>query len=417
MQKKNILIFLALILFLSNASAFTTTLSGSGTSRTASITQTTDLYAYEINLDYSGTINSVTHSNFLGPTSEATYGYNEKNNVLSVYGSRLDSTRTGVSGSGELFNVTFSDSVSLRYTLEIYANESEIYTYYNTSAVPTPGDNTGGGSGGGGGGQANEFDISPNMIRIILKQGETKRETVTLTNKLTTPIEISSISGSDDLNKFIAGYLPDPPITLLPGESTNLDIDFFARENETPETYIGKITIKGGGTTKTINTIIEIQEKEPLFDVTVNLEKNQYSPGETTIATIQIENFGDLKNIDVLLHYALKDFEGNILTFQEGSYAIENYKLQVIGKLKVPIDTKVGDYIFYAKATYPRQGISAATGSQVFTVGDFGLSPVFGPGNTFLLILILIILIAIVVVTIILYLGSRKKKQLEMIKS
>ncbi|MBU1103717.1 MAG: hypothetical protein KJ600_04140, partial [Nanoarchaeota archaeon] len=367
------------------------------------------LYAYEINLDYTGTISSVAPSYFLGSqdAGEATYSYNEKNNIVSVYGSRLDSTQTGVSSSGELFNITYDGTVSLRYTLEISSDGTETYTYYNTTPV-TVVVTSGGGGGGGGGGAAtpNQFSISPNILKVTLNQGETKRETVTIKNNLNSKLTIESAE-SGDLKKFIAGFTPDFPIPILSEESLELDIDFFSRQDEVPETYVGQIAVTGGSTTKTINTIIEIQEKKPLFDVTLNLDKDQYSPEENVIAAIGIENYGDLKDIDLLVFYALKDFNGNTLASKEESYAIENYKLEFVGKLKLPKGTENGDYVFYVKATYPQKG-TTATASQIFTVGDFGFSPVLGQSSIFLAVIIALAVIAVIVVTIILFFNTRK---------
>lgn len=82
-----------------------------------------NVYAYEVNLDYTGSIGGVTASSFLG--AGATYGYATRDSILSGYGSRLDSTRTGVNASGELFNVTHVGGLSLRYAILIYANGTE----------------------------------------------------------------------------------------------------------------------------------------------------------------------------------------------------------------------------------------------------------------------------------------------------
>lgn len=402
-----LLIFL--FLALQGVSAFTTSLSGvSGPFQNVSISETTDLYAYEINLDYTGTIDSVAHSNFLGLTSEATYSYNEKNNIVSVYGSRLDSSQTGVNGSGELFNITFDGSLTLRYTLAIYANGTEVYTYYNTSSgTPVVVTSSGGGGGGGGGGAA-QFEVSPDLLKVEVTQGRTTRESIRLTNVAGTQIQIDEIDFGN-LGQFVAAFLPQTPFSIPQGDYVDLSVDFFARTGEMPDVYTDEILIKTSQSQVSLPTLIEVVEEEPLFDLVVQLNKDKYSPGETAIATIDLQNFGEKTDIDVLMHYAIKDFAGETLVFEEGSYAIQGYKLQLVAKLDVPEDVEVGEnLIFYARATYPLNDISA-TGSAVFTVVDAGFFPAFGAANLFLLILLPIAIIAILIVTIVIIFKVVKK--------
>lgn len=390
------------VFFVANVYAFTTTETEvSDTLSTFSITQANNLYAYEINLDYSGTV-SAQQYNILGSTSQATYGTNSKNGVFSVYGSILNSTSPGVNVSGNIFNVTHSGDLSLRYTLEVYKDGTETYTYYNISASPTTDTGTSGGGGSGGGGGAGQFTVSPSLLKVMVTQGETVTETVSITNKLNSVLEVSP-SADENLRDFVV--FDETSITLLPGETKSMEVHFFAKTDEVPEVYTGAITFESSGTTKAVSTIVEVKEKKPLFDVTVDLDKTEYSPGDNVIAIIQLENFGELRNIDVLLYYALKDFEGNVLMFKEESYAIENYKLQIVGKLKIPEDAEPNDYIFYAKTSY---GNVIATGSQVFSVDNVGFSPT-GIGKTFLYILVPLVAIIILVVTLILYLKTRKK--------
>lgn len=413
MHKKGLLALLTIVLFASSASAFLTSVTDvNSTFARVSIDSTTNLYAYEINLDYSGTIGTIRHYNFLGPTpNNATYGSSTTGGFLSVYGSRLDSSQTGVSGSGNLFNVTYTGgSLTLRYTLEIYGNGTEIYTYYNNSDEPEVVIVDSGGPSGGGSGKAtpllnqpsNSFDITPDLIKVTLAQGETSSNSFTITNRLNSNLNISSIEATGDITKFIAS-ISHENLVLLPGESVRVNIDFFARVNDLSEAYTGQIIIRdSNGESKILNVIVEINEDSPLFDVVVDLEKDQYLPGELVISVMEIENFGELRDIDVLLYYSIQDFEGNTIVFKEESYAIENYKLQLVGRLELPEDTEPGQYVYYARAKY---GEVLATGSQAFTVSDVSFSP-----DSTMYFVVGIIIIAILVVTLVLYFALRKPK-------
>ena len=414
MSKKSLIFFLV-VFCIASASAFTTTLTAyNDTKLYVTITNTTDLYAYEINFDYTGAAAAIQPYSFLGASgSVATYGSSIKNSILSVYGSRLDSNRAGINGSGTLLNVSHSGTgnIDLRYTLAIYANGTEVYTYYNNTTpeqVVVSGD--GGGGGGGSGGTITQFNITPDILNLKLIEGRTFREKIRLTNLAGKQIQITGIN-SGDLNQFIAAYVPQIPFYIPQDSYVDLNIDFFARKDIRPDVYTGEIKIKTPESTETLPTIFQVVGEEPLFDVITALDRDEYAPGEVAMATVDIQNFGDKKNIDVIVHYAIKNFAGEELVFEEGSYAIENYKLQLVGKLRVPRDAQLGDkLIFYVKVTYPQQDISSSA-SSVFTVIEPRFSPLGGAANIFLLILIPLAVIAIIIVTIVIIFNVKNQPE------
>src|SRR3989338_9382603 len=119
MSKKSLIFFLV-VFCIASASAFTTTLTAyNDTKLYVTITNTTDLYAYEINFDYTGAAATIQSNNFLGTSSVATYGSSIKNSILSVYGSRLDSNRAGINGSGAPLHASHpaTRNLDFRYTL------------------------------------------------------------------------------------------------------------------------------------------------------------------------------------------------------------------------------------------------------------------------------------------------------------
>ena len=70
---------------------------------------------------------------------------------------------------------------------------------------------------------------------------------------------------------------------LRAGESVEVAVDIFAAEDEIPDVYAGTIYFRGGGVERHTNLIIEVQEPEPLFDIAIVLERNQYIPGENIL--------------------------------------------------------------------------------------------------------------------------------------
>ena len=136
MRKKEVVCVLLLGFIFATAGVYATTnvtmetLEG-GLSR-INITDADDLYSYEVNLDFGGSISDVDNYKFLG-ASDTSYGYSTRSGVLSVYGSKLGSV-AGTSGDGNLFNVSYSGSVTLRSALFIDSVGSEEYIYYGSAS-------------------------------------------------------------------------------------------------------------------------------------------------------------------------------------------------------------------------------------------------------------------------------------------
>src|SRR3989344_3846969 len=73
-----------------------------------------DLYGYELNFSYTGSVSAVDFSSFLiSDGGSQSTGYTTKGGVLFVYATRLDATQSGIDGSGNLFNITQTGETSL----------------------------------------------------------------------------------------------------------------------------------------------------------------------------------------------------------------------------------------------------------------------------------------------------------------
>ncbi len=429
--KKSALLFLTAVFFASVSAFETTTFDYNSTKLGVNITNTTNLYAYEISFDYTGTSAAIQQYNFLGPPSITVYDSIIKDNILSVYGSRLDPNRTGINSSGMLFNVSHSGgSITLKYTIAVYSDGTTVYTYYNntcgngvcdsgetcSSCSQDCGGCGGGGGGGGGGGSSGgggritPFTFTPELLQLTLVEGRNQRENILLTNIVRRSLQIVEVD-LGDLSTFIAAYVPSAPFFIPERGYTDFYIDFFARKGIKPDVYTGEIKFKTAEGTETLPVILQVVEEQPLFDVTVSLERDQYAPGDIALASLDIQNFGDKKDIDVIIHYSIRNFAGEELVFEEGSYAIDNYKLQLITKLRVPRDVALGEkLIYYVQVTYPTQNISASA-SSVFTIVEPDTSP-FGSGaNLFLIIFIPIALVAIIIITIVIIINVTKSRR------
>lgn len=301
-----------------------------------------------------------------------------------------------------LYNLTFSNPRILRNGSICPSSICQIINYFPStgtlifnvsnfttySAEETPGVEIP--PSGGGAVRVSDFSLDRDLIKISLKQGETKREEIIIKNIGNTRLNLTIESS---LKQFMA--ISEESFLLNAGETKTINIDFFAKENEIPDAYIGRILVEGDGITKAINIIIEIKEKKPIFDVSVDVKTKEVNAGGEVEANINIVNLGDLENIDVLVYYAIKDFQQNILSFKEESIFIRN-DANITRKLRVPASAPFGAYVFYSKISY---GNISASGADVFMVSE----------KIRLFNLILIILV--IILAILIYLIKKRNKK------
>ncbi len=289
-----------------------------------------------------------------------------------------------------LFLIEFS--VAISYGGNIYGKGPYGIGY----SEPAVSGGSGGGSSGGGGGIISQFSLDKDLIHVVVKQKETEREVLTIKN--TGSDNLSIEINYSELSDFM--IVSEDSFTLAPGESKIVNIDFFAREKEKPEIYTGRIIVKGGFTKKIINTIIEIKERVPLFDLRVDILNKKVIPGSDLKFDILALNQGDLRGFDILLHYSIRDFNGTIYEVKEESIKIDG-ELKLKRDLKVPSDLSFGEYILYSKISY---GNITASGIDMFEVmSKKGLM-------MYKLFLLIIALIIIVIAAILSWIIIKTKK-------
>jgi len=282
-------------------------------------------------------------------------------------------------------------------------------------AIEPEGGAVAGGGGGGGTSLAKKtyFKLDRDLIKVLIKQGESKRETISITNTGNTVLDMNIEPKL--IERFMV--ISEESFSLDPGEIKLINIDIFAKEDEVPDAYTGKIIIDGDGITKVINVIIEVKERKPLFDVKVDIIEQKLGPGGYVKANIKIINMGDLKPIDILFYYAIKNFDGSILSYKEESLAIDE-ELNIMRTLKIPEDILSDYYVFYSKVSYedyskvPYEYIKAV-GSDVFEITKERVLEIEKPfmKNVFVkIIIILVVIFGIIAVFLILNKQTYDKK-------
>lgn len=339
----------------------------------------------------------------------------QPNNIICLNISQVNDTGIGVDTvwttiqypNNTLLNVTMSDTGSCAgiaddgwYSVDTIVGSDDgtfyfYFTWVNDSlsnvnsnitslsiivATPvTPG-------GGGGGGSIlipfTNFTINKDLIKVIVKQGESVRETLTITNTGNT--ELNMTLQPTMIEKFLA--MSEDEFSLLPGKAKTINIDVFAREIEMPNVFTGRIYVKGDSLTEIVNVIIEVKERKPLFDIRTKLFERNLNPGDELEADIIVYNLGDLREIDVTLYYALKDFEDNVILFEEESLAI-NKDFTVTRTLDIPLDILLDEYVFYARVSY--EDVIATAASPVFITDK----KIFEIPYTFIIPILLLVII------------------------
>ena len=163
--------------------------------------------------------------------------------------------------------------------------------------------------------------------------------------------------------EFIAEKFPK---LYLKKKIINLDIS--VREDELPDVYAGRLIVKSGEITRTVDIFIEVKEKRPLFDIKTEVIEKKLISGSDVEARITVFNLGDLRPIDITLYYAIKDFGNNIITFRRESLAIDD-ELKVTRSFEIPKNLPIGNYIFYSNVSY--EGITAASSDSFEIVTVF----------------------------------------------
>lgn len=254
-------------------------------------------------------------------------------------------------------------------TLAFNVSRYDAYEFHAEQVTP-PAQPTGGLGMGGVTGQAgiSNFTLDISLMKLSIKQGGTERKAVVVKNIGSVPLDISIDAGV--MGRFVA--ISNGSFSLAAGMSKEVFFDFFARENEIPEAYIGNILVKAEGIVKSINVIIEVKARKPLFDIRSELAGKRLMAGEDVVADITLMNMGDLRPIDVELYYAVKDFTGRVISFRNESLALDR-SLSLRRLIRAP--DLPDRYVFYARVSYQNNSAVSTDSFEVIEAGESQVKP------------------------------------------
>ncbi|MBA3064251.1 hypothetical protein FP803_02325, partial [Candidatus Woesearchaeota archaeon] len=239
------------------------------------------------------------------------------------------------------------------------------------SAEESPATPAGGGGGGGGAGavvkeKVSSFTVDKDLIKVMLKQGETKKEFLEIENTGEKTLDITI--DLRNLRDFIIfpGGVSEYSFKLKAGERQTVQLIFNIAKDQEPGVYPGKIIIKGYGLQTIVTTIIEIESEKPLFDIEVEIleEFKEVVAGKKVFAKIILYNPKGTGLVDVEVDYAVMDIDGKVIIKEHETVAVE-IRTSFIKDFTIPSFVKTGSYILYAKVTY--EGV-IGTSSSLFNV-------------------------------------------------
>jgi len=252
--------------------------------------------------------------------------------------------------------------------------------------------------------KSENFQLSASEFKVSLKQGSSKTRVLRITN--TGLEEIFITISSEKITNFTV--LSETNLSIMPGRSKEITIDFNAPERAIPGQYFGYITVKSKKVKKSVPVVLDIQAIDLEFDLILNLSEGYelVKPGRNVKANLTLVNLKDLRQINASLYYAIKDYEGKIYNFSDRDitfFSILNLEIE----LQVPEITPEGNYLLYARAADDR---NIAIDSVAFEVGTrFNFASFFKIGFILVLILFFAIFLAAFMVK---YKRDKKKERL-----
>ena len=258
-------------------------------------------------------------------------------------------------------NVTF-----LNITLEATAEIPAPTTTPSTSAAAS----RAGGGGGFGVPIPREdiyFHVRPGLVRISVRQGETKGASFTVSNPMS---RILNFSVSSNLKLPWVSIKPTA-FQLNPRGTQDALVLASPTSADAPGVYFGKISITaiskfGEKSTTTIAVIIEVESAVQYFDVSLNIPGRYrvLAPGDNIKANIAVFSLGSNTEKEVELVFQIIGDDGHI--WAESSSNLHLKDKAIFDKIMaLPAEIPEGDYLYAAKVSYRE---SVGTSTELFTV-------------------------------------------------
>lgn len=237
-----------------------------------------------------------------------------------------------------------------------------------TCTVISGGDTGGGGGGGGGGGTAKpkeekltDLKVIPEEFNLVAKLGIPFSAKISLLNLKYSELEIK-VSLTNSLKNVIS-FEEETSFVMASGETRILNFE-ITPPSETG-IYTGKIIFASGEKKLEVPFVLNVGSGLSLFDVSldINEQDRTINVGERLKGQINLVQAGVQENVDVSVHYIVKDFEDNI--YLEETETIMVYKQKSYEHEFNTQNLPAGDYVIGAEIIYTG---GVATASYPFKV-------------------------------------------------
>ena len=111
--------------------------------------------------------------------------------------------------------------------------------------------------------------------------------------------------------------LDEDSFKIEPNESKFIRFDIYVPNSISADVYVGKINFRASQVRKESKVILQVKERDALFDIRTQVLKRYIPPGGRVKANISLINKGDLRNFDVHLEYKVIDFDKKTYTIKK----------------------------------------------------------------------------------------------------
>ncbi len=227
----------------------------------------------------------------------------------------------------------------------------------------------GGGTGGGGGGgttkpkeeKLTDLKVIPEEFNLVAKLGIPSSAKISLTNIKYSELPVT-ISLTNSLQNIIS-FEEETSFVMASGETRILNFE-ITPPSETG-IYTGKIIFTSEEKRLEVPFVLNVGSGLSLFDVSldINEQDRTIDIGERLKGQINLVQAGVQENVDVSIHYLVKDFEDNI--YLEETETIMVYKQKNYEHEFNTQNLPAGDYVIGAEVIYTG---GVATASYPFKV-------------------------------------------------
>ncbi len=217
------------------------------------------------------------------------------------------------------------------------------------------------------------FNVDSILIKILLKNGENSVNTIRVTNIADKMLSFSVTP--THLDNLVTLTSENSEFRLMPGEIKTVEINFNSKKSDSvefsPGVYVGDLIITTTDAEENfiqkIPVIIEIETKETLFDVNLDVpaESRTVMQGTNILINVKIFNLRSVKAQSVNLDYFVKDLDGNTIIREKETVIVPKTQLAFKKTINIPQNLEEGTYIFAASVSF---GSNVGTSSYMFNI-------------------------------------------------